>query len=108
MTYRLARGLQVGRGRLRERLKQLLREPDNLFGPPTGRGYDYGRAGLTTATMGLAVLSIWCRLTVETAPGYHLVPSALVRWTASPAYVCGSFFWPFHLYVAAVAAAVLW
>jgi hypothetical protein len=33
----------MDRESFKERVERLLREPNNLFGPPTGQGYDYVR-----------------------------------------------------------------
>lgn len=80
----------------RERAEHLLREPTNLFGPPTGQGHDYVRAGMTVAA--LAALSGWCLLTAGNVPMLARAPFCIGVWV----------FWPFNLLLGWVGAAVVW
>ena len=92
----------------RELLERLLREPDNLFGPPTGHGYDYVGAALTVLALALGVLSGWCLLAPTFYPGLH--PALVVPLLIIGAPFCLGvwFLWPAHLLVGWVGAVVVW
>ena len=62
-----------------DHLEKLLREPDNLFGPPTGEGYDYVRAALIVSALALGALSGWCLFTLWTDQAGTLHGAASVR-----------------------------
>jgi uncharacterized membrane protein len=94
----------MGRDQLRERAEHLLREPNNLFGPPTGQGYDYLRAGLIVAALALAALSGWCLLTAENVP----MLAWLLLLAGVPFCIGVWLFWPFNLLLGWVGAAVVW
>ena len=97
----------MSRGRVREWAERLLREPDNLFGPPTGRGYDYHGAALTVAALALGTLSAACLLAVDQAADRPVL-AGLLLLVAAP-YCIGMWFgWPVGLVVGWAVAAVVW
>jgi hypothetical protein len=97
----------MDRDQLRERAEHFLREPNNLFGPPTGQGYDYLRAEMTVAALALAALSGWCLFTAENLP----ILAWLLLLTGAPFCIGVWLFWPFNLllcWAGAGLAIVLW
>lgn len=98
----------MGWDQLRERVEQLLREPDNLFGPPTGRGYDYVGAALTVAALALGALSGGCLFAVWGDPGLHPAFRPVLLVVAAPFCVGVWFLWPLNLLVGWVGAAAVW
>jgi hypothetical protein len=94
----------MGRDQLRERADQLPREPNNLFGPPTGQGYDYLRAEMTVAALALAALSGWCLFTAENLP----ILAWLLLLAGAPFCIGVWLFWPFNLLLDWAGAVVVW
>jgi hypothetical protein len=90
-----------------ERLERFLREPENLFGPPKGRGYDYLGAALTLAALGLAALSGWCLLTAG-APDLSPALATLLLLVGAPFCLGVWFFWPINLLFGWLGAALVW
>jgi hypothetical protein len=69
----------MGRDRFKGHAERVLRQPDNLFDPPAGEGYEYVRAGAIAAAGGMAYLLIWARLAAETDADLHPTVAALLR-----------------------------
>jgi hypothetical protein len=87
-----------------ECVERFLREPQNLFGQPKGSGYDYLRAALTVAALGLAALSGWCLFTGATDPDL----ATLLLLVGAPFCLGVWFFWPFNLYLGWLGASLVW
>jgi hypothetical protein len=91
----------------RERLERLLREPNNLFGPPTGTGYDYGRAAMVLAAVAATAVSTAALLFALENPVMTTM-QAVVLMISIPNLIGFPFLWPLNLMLGLVTSFLLW
>jgi hypothetical protein len=95
----------------RERVERMLREPNNMFGPPTGRGYDHLRAAMTVAALALGALSGWCLLDLHDDPAVHPALRTVFLALSLPfaaGVLAGWPLWPLTFVAAWPVAAAVW
>ena len=92
----------------RSHLERLLREPNNLFGPEKGRGYDYFKAGLTALTLILATLSGLSLLTATAILNLPAFFQGVLLLLGAPFCLGAWFLWPINLLIGWGGAILLW